>query len=291
MAKDYYEVLGVERGATADDIQRAYRRLVRRYHPDVSKEKNAQQRFTEIQEAYDLLSDEKKRAMYDRVGRAGAGSPHYTWTNVAGRSGVEPDEFASAFDAFFGGSSPFERGPRRPRPRVHRQELHVSFMTASRGGTERVRVGTDAGERAIDVKVPAGIDDGATLRVAMTDPPGEVLLTVRVGMHPLFRRAEDSPADLELTLPLSIAEATLGATVEVPTLDGPVSLTVPPGTASGRKLRLRGKGIHPHGGQPGDLLALVRIVPPDGGRLSEDQSRVLTDLAGPPPRDPGWGAG
>jgi len=290
MAKDLYEVLGVKRGATAEEIQRAYRRLVRKYHPDVSKEKNAQARFTEIQEAYDVLSDEKKREVYDRVGRAGTASPHYTWTNVAGRSGVEPDEFASVFDAFFGGSSPFERAPRRPRRRVHRQELHVSFMTAARGGNERVRVGTDAGERAIDVKIPAGIDDGATLRVSMDDPPGDVLLTVCVGAHPVFRRADDSLADLEFTLPLSIAEATLGATVEVPTLDGPVSLTVPPGTASGRKLRLRGKGIHPPGAPRGDLLALVRVVPPDGRRLSPEQVRALRELAGPPPRESGWGA-
>jgi len=113
---------------------------------------------------------------------------------------------------------------------------------------------------------------------------------VCVGAHPVFRRADDSLADLEFTLPLSIAEATLGATVEVPTLDGPVSLTVPPGTASGRKLRLRGKGIHPPGAPRGDLLALVRVVPPDGRRLSPEQVRALRELAGPPPRESGWGA-
>jgi len=284
---DYYEVLGVARDASGDEIQRAYRKLARKYHPDVNKEPNAQAKFTEAREAYDVLSDEEKRPLYDRAGHAGVGAgPHFTWSNVAGGPNagydIDSDEFGTVFDAFFGGGAPPGARPAPPQPRpqrrVHREHLHLTFLTAARGGVENIRINIDGRDTRIDVTIPPGITDGAKLRVKPKDT-GDVLLTVHVGEHPLFRRLPDQPLDLELTLPLSIAEATFGGLVPVPTLDGSVTLTVPPATPSGAKLRLRGRGIKTVKSEPGDLLAVIRIVPPDPAELSPEQRKALEDAS------------
>jgi len=285
--RDFYELLGVARGASAEDIQRAYRKLARKYHPDVNKEPDAQARFTEIQGAYDVLSDQQKRTLYDRAGHAGVGAgPHFTWSNVAGGPDagydIDSDEFGSIFDAFFGGGTPPGARPAptqpRPRRRVHREHLHLTFVTAARGGVENITVNIEGRDKHIDVTVPPGITDGAKLRVKLDDVV-DVLLTVHVGEHPLFRRVPDRPLDLELTLPLSIAEATFGASVPVPTLDGSVTLSVPPATSSGAKLRLRGRGINNGKDEPGDLLAVIRIVPPDPAELSAQQRKTLEEAS------------
>lgn len=311
MAKrNYYEVLGVGKSASADEIRRAYRKLAREYHPDVNKSADAQKKFTEVQEAYDALSDEQKRRNYDYFGHtearptepAGGGGAHYTWSNVGGPGGaganIDMDDLGSMFETFFGGRGggpgpdfggaagargKAKRGragrahPPAPEPEVE-HELSITFLTAARGGTEQLRLVEDGRSRAVEVKIPRGISDGTRMRV------GEVVLKVRVGHHPLFRRNEvrDAPEqglDLYLDLPLTFAEAALGAKVTVPTLDGMVELGIPPGTSSGRKLRVRGKGLEDSKGVRGDYYAIARIVAPEAGSLRPDESAALRAMA------------
>ncbi len=322
---DYYELLDVKRDASAEEIRHAYRRLARKYHPDVNKSADAATRFSELQGASDALSDAAKRKAYDRFGHAGvgvgagpggfsAGAPGggWTWTHVrpgAEGGGFGGSDFASVIEEMFGGragaphgrAAPRGAGPRRPPSRRGRdiaQELTVSFLTAARGGSERIRLhggggggsggrgGGGAADQAIDVKIPPGIESGAKLRLkgkgtpapgmpgAAGGGPGDLLLTVRVGEHPYFRR---EGLDLIIEVPLTLAEAALGATVTVPLLAGTVEIKVPPGTASGRRLRVKGKGIADAKGRRGDFHAVVQIVPPEA--LNDRARRLLGELA------------
>jgi curved DNA-binding protein len=319
MAKrDYYEVLGLTKSATADEIRRAYRKLARQYHPDVNKAADAQKKFTEVQEAYDVLSDAAKKKSYDQFGHAaeprmggapgGAGGQHYTWTNVGG-SQVDVDDLGSMFDAFFGGmggkggtAGPGPRSARAKRGRPVREEeepppseheLSITFMTSVKGGKESLRLEQNGRMKTIEVTIPKAVADGAKLRVKGAGD-GEVILRIRVGEHPVFRRTEvrgvgTPDLDLYLDLPLNLAEATLGATVPVPTLDGKVELTIPAGTPSGRKLRLKGRGIEDAQGRKGDLYVITRIVPPTGGDLSGEEAESLRRLCARfPSIRPGW---
>ncbi|HYE62256.1 MAG TPA: DnaJ C-terminal domain-containing protein [Phycisphaerales bacterium] len=350
MAKDYYDILGVGRGASADEIKSAYRKLARKYHPDVNKDAEAQKRFTEVQQAYDVLSDEQKRKLYDQFGAAafesggpgtaagqqqrtrgggGGGGAHYTWSNVGGPGGgpgfgFDPDteDMSSIFESIFGGrgGSPFggggggggaagggrtrsrsRGGPgeeyARPAPDEVRQDVTIDFMTAAKGGVQKLRVTEDGKSRTIEVSIPSGAEEGQQLRVRGGAGGRDLILRLHIGTHELFRRGEGEQAgkglDLTLELPLTIAEATLGATVSVPTLTGPVDLQVPPGTASGKKLRLRGRGIHDPQGRHGDLYTVIRIVPPKGGDLTPEQREVLAEIARVTPpvrRGDGWPA-
>ncbi len=308
MAKrDYYDILGVARTASADEIKAAYRKLARKFHPDVSKAPDAEQRFAEAQEAYAVLSDEKKRPLYDQFGHAGPASASGpgAWSGAgAGPAGfdVDLDDLGTMFDAFFGGGQPGARpgggfrsgrpgpgsatGPgagRRPRAAQPLEvELPISFVTAARGGSERVRLTLQGKDTSLEVKIPPAVESGARLRVRGVDGR-EVLLRVAVGGHPLFRRGEGAEAgkglDLSLDLPLTIAEATLGARVTIPTLTGSVELVVPPASPSGRRLRVRGRGLKDQTGREGDLYAVVRIVPPDPDSLTKAQRSALEAMA------------
>jgi len=296
--RDLYDVLGVPRTASADEIRRASRQPARRYHPDVSTEPDAAERFAELTQAYDILSDEERRKRYDRFGHAGVtGGPGGPGGPGAGPGGVHVDvgDLGSIFEEFFGGGGfgAASRGPRgagdpfRPRsPRPSRgrdveRRLEVTFMTAARGGMERITVDTGSGPETIEVRVPPAIEPGARLRVRGRGEPGpaggergDLLLRVEVGAHPVFRR---SGLDLELEVPVTIVEAALGATVSVPLLRGSAELLVPPGTSSGRRLRLRGKGLTDAAGRTGDLLARVRIEAPES--LSDEARRHLEAVA------------
>jgi curved DNA-binding protein len=327
MAKrDYYEVLGVAKGATGDEIRKAYRNLARKLHPDVNKATDAAAKFNEVQEAYDVLSDDQKRKNYDQFGHAGAGfgagaggppgagRPHYSWSNVGGGTGVGADydveDIGSMFEAFFGGSRPDmggmggmgggrARASRKARQAPPQQPpiehtLDITFMTAARGGTEQLRIEQEGRTRTIEVKIPKGTADGARLRVRGGSDGQDVILRIRVGGHPIFRRSESGGPqglNLFLDLPLTIAEATLGTEVSVPTLDGSVHLRVPPGTASGLKLRARSQGLEGPKGEKGDLYAVVKIVPPKGDALSAEEADVLRHISerGASPRA-AWGA-
>lgn len=321
-SRDFYDILGVGRKASADEIKSAYRKLARQLHPDVNKASDAQKKFTEVQNAYDVLSDEKKRGMYDQFGaaafetgasqeaasRAGRG-PSYTWSNVGGRGGgggspnmgFDPEDLGSIFESMFGGGAgPAPRGgggsgrgrKGHSKRHVHEpeeaptvRELHVDFMTAARGGPVSVRVGDGREARTIEVRIPAGIDTGGQLRVraATGTGGGDIIFTVLPQAHRHFRRGEHEDLgkglDLYIDVPVSIAEATLGGQVSVPTLEGTVDLAIPPGSPSGRRLRLRGLGIVDGQGRKGDLYAILKIVPPPSATLSDLEATALRDIA------------
>ncbi len=301
--RDYYDILGVPRSATADEIKAAYRKLARKFHPDVSKAPDAEKRFAEAQEAYGILSDTKKRKLYDQYGHSGPAAAGAWPGGQSGQGGeggfnVDLDDLGSMFDTFFGGGAGHggqgpggfrtgqQGGPgpgRRPRtPPPVEVELSISFMTAARGGSERVRLTVGGRETSLEVKIPPAVEPGTKLRVRGVEGR-VVLLRVKVGAHPVFRRGEGAELgkglDLSLDLPLTIAEATLGAKVGVPTLDGAVDLVVPPASPSGRKLRVRGKGLCDRTGRMGDLYAVVKIVPPEPDTLSETERTTLEAIA------------
>jgi DnaJ-class molecular chaperone len=295
--RDYYEVLGVDRNATADEIRRAYRRLARKYHPDVNKSSDAATRFAEMQAAYEVLSDAEKRRAYDRFGRAGVGVGHGpggfggggSWRVDLGRGGpFDGPDFASVFEELFGGGAggPFGAGGRAAAERaaarrgrdVHHM-LTVSFMTAALGGAEQVRL-AGARPQTISVKIPPGIESGEKLRVkgkgrpgSGGGPAGDVILTVQVGGHPYFRR---EGLDLFVEVPITIAEATFGAKVTVPLLKGSVQITIPPGASSGQKLRVKGKGLTDARGRSGDFHAVLQIAAEKD--LSERGQRLMREL-------------
>jgi curved DNA-binding protein len=325
--RDYYQILGVTKSATADDIKTSYRRLARQYHPDINKEPTAQARFTEVQEAYDVLSDEARRKMYDVYGHdapstdapsgRASGRAAQTWSGSSGGVKINLEDLGSVFDTFFGdsgapfGSGASQRGGKssskargraspwdEPAEELH-HDLHVDFLSAARGTTERVRMMIDETPRTIEVAIPKGIADGTKLRVRGQTGEPDLILNVRVNPHALFRRggaraegeSSESKLDLYLDLPLTIAEATLGATVTVPTIEGQVEMAVPPGSPSGTKLRLRGRGIDDGKGTPGDLYVVVKIVPPALESLSPDERDILRKMTlaqGSPRTALGW---
>lgn len=326
MAKpDYYAILGVSKTASDEEIRSAYRKRARELHPDVNKAPDAAQRFSELQEAYDVLTDAKKRAMHDRGEPAYPGGPrgrqaHYTWQNVgspsAGRVDFDVEDLGSIFETFFGqrggfrtddpfgetgtGSKQKRRKAEAARAADVETTIDVDFMVAAMGGSARIRFRDGDQMRTVDVPIPAGVGEGAVLRIPGAGPGGrngrrgDLLVMVRLGKHPLFRRSPipgASPLDIYLDLPLTISEATLGAKIRVPTLTGSAELTVPPGTPSGRTLRLRGCGIETETGTKGDLYAVTRIVPPDGRMLTESERAVLEGIGrtgASPRKGDGW---
>lgn len=310
--RDYYDILGVSRNASEDEIRTAYRKLARQHHPDVNKSPDASKRFAEITEAYDVLSDAEKRRQYDRFGRVdgaagvGAGSTGGAWSYTSGGrgpggvGGVDPSgygDFEDIFAEFFGGRSqspfggagagarPSGRATQRPaKGQDVTADLPVTFLTAAKGGTESVRlsIGTGSQPQQIEVKIPSGIEHGAKLRLKgrgrpghQGGPPGDLILSVSVGSHPHFRR---DGLDLLIDVPISIAEAALGTSVTIPLLEGSADIRIPPGASSGQKLRLKGKGITSAAGRTGDLYAVIQIKGP--AQLSDRARSILTELAG-----------
>lgn len=262
-----YDVLGVSPDASHDDIRRAYRKLARQYHPDRNPgDAAAERRFKEVNAAHEVLSDPEKRKLYDDFGedalRAGFDAERArAWRQAGGQGpmggfGVDFD-MGDIFEELFGGGFRAARAGRTVQ-----SEITVDFLTAARGGERELRF---ADGRTLTVRIPPGVRDGESLRLrGQGEPgpggPGDLVLTVRVAPHPIFRREGD---DLHLVLPVTISEALLGATVEVPTLEGVVKLKVPPGSQSGRRLRLRGKGISRRGRPAGDLYAELSVRVPD----------------------------
>ena len=300
--RDYYEVLGVGRSADSEQIRAAHRRLARKYHPDMNKDDEASARFSEVQEAYDVLTDTEKRAQYDRYGHTGfdaARSQGHTGGASGNWSNADADTFEDIFGAAFGGrkrgASGFgdfgtdfnfgSKGPQASSPTKGRDielDLDVGFAAAAFGGTERLRMGsTDGDTTTIEVKIPMGSTDGSILRVrgkghpgAHGGPDGDLLLKLRLGTHPWFKR---DGLDLSISIPISIVEATLGGKVEVPLLKGSATLTIPPGISSGGRLRLKGKGITDSKGASGDLHVVIDIVAPKD--ISDADRSILEQLA------------
>jgi curved DNA-binding protein len=286
--RDYYEVLGVPRDASEDDIRSAYRTLARKYHPDVNKDPEAEDRFKEISEAYEVLRDPEKRQRYDRLGPnwkagqdvsgeagfgGGFGGPNGDYGDVRvefGTGGFGGGEFSDFFEGLFGARG---RGRRTAgfrgfegfatRGADQEAEIELSLEEAARGGRRKISLGDG---RDYEVNIPPGVRDGQRIRLAgqgspgvSGGPPGDLFLRARIRPHPRFRL---EGRDIYVDLPVTPWEAVLGATVEVPTLDGTSRVKVPPGSSTGRKLRLRGEGFPGPRGGHGDFYAVIKIEVP-----------------------------
>jgi len=286
--KDYYEVLGVSDSATADEIKSAYRRLARKFHPDVSKEDDAEARFKAINEAYEALRDADKRKAYDDLKRGGfrAGDefrPPPGWGNQGGGFDFDPADpqsagFSDFFESLFGGGAGGRRASRGPSRRGAdvTARLSIDLETAYAGGAQRINLSRAGGQKSLDVKIPAGIQSGQTIRLAGQGDSGaagagDLMLEVDVAPHRIFQL---DGRDIVLKLPVTPWEAALGATIEVPTLGGRVGLRIPEGSASGRKLRLKGRGMP--GAKPGDQYVVLEIQTPPVS--SEDERRVYEQM-------------
>ncbi|HZA39813.1 MAG TPA: DnaJ C-terminal domain-containing protein [Actinomycetota bacterium] len=276
LEKDFYKVLGVDEKASKEEIKRAYRKLAQKYHPDANKgDETAERRFKEISEAHSILSNDEKRKEYDELRRyAGAGGSPFGFRPGSGRDGRVDfgDIFGGDVGDIFGDIFGF--GPRERRGQDLETEAHLSFEEAVEGSTFELANGTR-------VRVPPGVSDGARIKVAgkggpgpAGSPPGDLYVRVRVADHPLFKLLRNG--DIEVPLPITIAEAALGAKIQVPTLDGVVTLKVPAGTRSGKVLRVKGKGGARAGGTRGDLLARIEIEVPQ--KLSRRERELLEEF-------------
>jgi curved DNA-binding protein len=311
--RDFYETLGVARDAKPEDIQRAYRKLARTYHPDVNKDPAAEERFKEISEAYDVLSDPETRRRYDafgedfrrvppdvdpetwnrqRAARASGGSGPEFYTSGFGDAGdIGGDfDFGAIFEDFFTQSG---RGRGRGRTATfagadQEAELTLSVDDAYHGGRRSITLSGPEGPRSYDVNIPAGITEGQRIRLAGQGgqgsgggPAGDLYLVVRIGPDARYRI---EGRDLYVDLPLTPWEAALGASVAVETPGGEAKVRVRPGTSSGKRLRLRGRGLPNPRGKPGDVYAEVRIMVP--ASLTDEERRLFEQLAATSTFDP-----
>lgn len=301
--RDFYEILGVPRGAGQEEIQRAYRKLARANHPDVNKDPAAEERFKDISEAYSVLSDPKTRRRYDAFGpdfrqvpedvdpeawaRAGGGRAGRGARAGAGGFGPgtgfgEGVDIDDLLQGLFSGRAGRGWGP---IPGADQEaEIELPLEDAYRGGRHTITVGG----RRIDVDIPAGVPDGGRIRLAGQGgrggdgaPPGDLYLIVRIAPHPRYRV---EGRDIHVRLPIAPWEGALGATVAVDTPGEETKVKVPAGTSSGRRLRLRGRGMPNPRGRPGDLLAEVRVTVPS--RLTDEERRLFERLASVSAFDP-----
>jgi curved DNA-binding protein len=307
--RDYYEVLGVSRSASKDEIQRSYRRLAREWHPDVNKAPEAETTFKELSEAYDVLADPDTRSRYDAFGadfsRVPEGVDPQAWASSArgsrgapaGRTG--PDVFVDFGDLTGDGRGPtiedllggvFQEGRRsgqRDGP-DQQVEIELSVQDAYRGGEHEISLNGPSGPRNYKVKVPAGVTDGQLIRLAGQGAAGsgggtagDLYLVVRLQSD---RRFQVDGHDIIVDLRVSPSEAALGATIQVETPDGSATVTVPAGTSSGQTLRLRGLGMPNATSLAGDLHAVVKIIVPK--ELDEKERGLYAELAGASTFDP-----
>jgi curved DNA-binding protein len=257
--RDYYEVLGVARGADAEVVKRAYRKLARKYHPDVSKEKNAENKFKEVQEAYEVLRDPEKRAAYDQLGRdyrtGQQFRPPPDWSQRFAHPGGQRFSDLNGFSDFF--ASLFGGAAGAPPPEADAGHLDVTVEEAFAGTKRRVTLNEAGRARSVDVQIPPGVSDGQSLRIPGTGGGPSLIFRLRLRPHPLYVL---QGKDVQIELPLAPWEAALGAKVAVPTLGGTVELTVPAGAQSGQKLRLRGRGFP--GTPNGDQIVSIKLVTP-----------------------------
>jgi curved DNA-binding protein len=306
--KDYYKTMGVARDASQDDIKRAYRKLARKYHPDVSKEPNAEEKFKELQEAHEVLKDPEKRAAYDQLGsnwRSGQEfRPPPDWgrgfefsSSFGGGGGGDDGGFSDFFSSLFGSRSPFgqaRRGGGRGFAAAgddHVAKILIDLEDAYRGGAQTIELKspqlTDDGRvavqpRTLKVTIPRGVIEGQRIRLAGQGSagvgggrPGDLYLEIGFRPHRLF---QVEGRDINLTLPVAPWEAALGATVQTPTLGGLVELRIPPNAKAGQKLRLKGRGLP--GSTPGDQYVHLKIAlpPSDSPKAKELYEQMHKEL-------------
>ena len=299
--KDYYETLGVKRDATVEEIKKAYRALARKYHPDLHPDKREEMeaKFKEINEAHSVLSDPKKRADYDLTGSVyepGMGGGYPPGGGAWPGGGVRYEDFD------FGGGGGFEDifsevfGGARGRRVVMRQgadieySLEIDFLHAAKGTDVRIKVSRSGGPETLNIKVPPGVRTGSRVRVPGKGDagvgggrPGDLYIAIKVTPHKYFRRVDN---DVYLDLPVTISEATLGAQVSVPTIDGFTKIKLPPGIQSGHKLRIKGKGLYTTRGHlvRTDEYVVVQVNVPTG--LDEKGRELIEELEKTNPYDP-----
>lgn len=329
MPEDLYQTLGVSRQSDKDEIQKAYRKLARKYHPDMNQDDaKSREKFKRVQEAYDVLSDPEKRAAYDRYGAdfekvrssgfnpaAGAGGASFEGLDLeqifggARGGGGGGAGFQNGFSDFFeqlmgsgaagggrggGRSGRGGGGGRRTRqaePTVGeniRHELRIPLKKALTGGQHEFYLPADAGRQKIAFSVPPGIESGSKMRLRgkgyaspSGGPTGDLILLIQVDEHPLIRR---QGKNLVITLPVTLKEATLGAKVEVPTPKGSLTMTVPPGSSGGRRLRLKGQGVDDGKGPAGDILIELQIALPD--KIDESAKEMIEQFDAVHPLSP-----
>jgi len=326
MAKrDYYDILGVPRTALADEIKKAHRKLVRKYHPDVNRDNpKASDQFKEVQEAYDVLSDTTKRQNYDQFGHAGVdagagggGGPDpfeaFRRAQQSGRragggrrttaedfgfggmggnaGGASNADFSSVFEQMFGGGAGRGAGPtggRVPREQPVADIEHpvtLTFEQAARGITLPLQINRDGRLETIDVKIPPGVKDGSRVRIkgrgrqSDNGTGGDLYIVTTIRPHAYYRR---EGLDILIDLPISVYEALLGTKVEVPTLEGSVTLTIPPGTNSGAKLRIKERGFF-RGTDKGDQHVVIKVIVPKN--LTPEEIQLVRDLQAAHPID------
>jgi len=310
--QDYYQTLGVDRTASQDEIRRAYRKLARKYHPDVNKAKDAEDKFKQMNEAYEVLKDAEKRKLYDQLGanwKAGQEfKPPPGWENVrfqfGGAPGAEEFDlgggFSDFFEMLFGGRRATRRGGGAGGRTAqatwsmpgqdHEAEIAIRLEDSYYGATRSITLqGQEVDEQGrlrptshnYEVRIAAGVTDGSRIRLAGKGgpgigggAPGDLFLKVRIEPH---RRFRVDGHDLQVEVPVTPWEAALGATVEVSVVEGTANLKIPPGIQSGQKLRLRGKGLPRRDDQRGDLLAVVKIVVPT--TLTERERELFAEMA------------
>lgn len=305
--KDYYQILGVPKDASADDVQRAYRKLARKLHPDVNREAGSEDRFKEVSEAYEVLKDPEKRATYDRYGSAWKaagqhGGPPPGFEHVRFDFGGEgASGFSSFFDGLFGGGrggrgatgSPFagfefdlgggggRRGGFATRGRDQETRLVLSLEEAAAGGEREITLQNPTTGRAevLKVTLPRGVKPGQRIRLAGkgeggSGGAGDLYLKIALQAHPALRL---DGRDLHTSLPVTPWDAALGGEATLTTLEGPVKVRVPAGSSSGRRIRLRGRGYPGPRGESGDLFAEIKIVVPE--ELSERERELFGELA------------
>ena len=304
--RDYYEVMGVPRDAQADEIKRAYRKLARKFHPDVSKEPEAEERFKELGEAYEVLKDPEKRAAYDQLGsRWHEGQefkppPDWNFHVDTGPGGADAGAFSEFFESLFGGATRSHRAQRstfKARGSDRQAQISVSVSDAYKGATRALSLDQieydDTGRptrktRQLNVKIPPGVTEGQQIRLAGQGDPGfgdgprgDLFLRVRLLPHETFKV---HGKHVTVELPITPWEAALGGTVRVPTLAGRVDLRIPKGSQSGRQLRLKGKGLP--GNPPGDQHVVLAIVtPPARTAAQEELYRKMAEIMPMNPRE------
>jgi curved DNA-binding protein len=307
--RDLYEILGVSRGASPEEIKKAYRRMAKKYHPDVNPgNKQAEERFKEVTAAHEVLADAQRRKLYDEFGAdslrsgfdAGKADQYRQWRHQGGAAphdfgdyrkvdveGFGAFDFGSVFEQIFGGGGGGGPG-RRPGPAAGqdlRAAVEVELRDAVLGAERDLRIDG----RTLRVKIPPGVGDGAQIRLAgqgapgaRGGPPGDLFLEVAVRAHPLVRR---EGKDLTLDLPITVPEAVDGAEVTLPTFEGPVRMRIPAGAAAGARLRLKGKGLPDlRGGGRGDLYVVLRLVLPEPSEGLRRAVKPLEELYKGDPR-------
>jgi DnaJ-class molecular chaperone len=295
MAKDYYNILGVARSASEEEIKKAYRKLAREFHPDLhpDKKKEMEAKFKDINEAYHVLSDKKKRSEYDLTGQtggfgAGMGGPGYGPPG----GGVHFEDFGYGFGGFediFG--EVFGRGGRRrvaQRGADLEYRLELDFLQAIKGTEVKTTVSRPSGPEPLTVKIPPGVKTGSRVRVAGKGEPGtnggpagDLFIETTVRPHPYFRREEN---DIYLEVPITLKEALIGAEIEVPTVDGHTRIKIPAGTQGGQKLRIRGKGVPGARGERGNQYVTVNVAVPR--HIDERSKEIIEEFSERNPYDP-----